>query len=232
MTMIFGFKFIDREDRKILATPGLRVVFEWLGDRWTNALEIADDSQMSQRERDERYWAFWSGDEVAANVTWLRVAEAIEGADNPRSIVSPVYQDFHWQANARGGCGMLLGQSGPHHFSAVLSASSTATTRIDFDIADRCREDVDALATTYQIAALASELIDAGPGHAAWDWTEKGRLDVWTLSGGVAVAEGGARGQRAQISASPDPSNQTHRIRYWWTWSPRTTDDRKEQKPR
>lgn len=222
MTMIFGFKFVDKDDRKILATPGVRLVFEWQGDRWTHALEVADEAKLTKAERERRYLDFWAEPErEASSVSWLRVADSIEDTGrDPRRVVSPVYQQFHWQEDA-GGRAFLLGQSGPHHFSAVFSSASTAHYRIDADIADRCREPIEALASTYQITPLAGELVEAETNQAEWSHPDRGRLALATFfHGGIAVAPGpGGAVQHAQVYATLKPGEPTQRLYHAWMWS-------------
>jgi hypothetical protein len=104
----------------------------------------------------------------------------------------------------------------------VISCASTLQYRIDVDIADRCRAPIDALASTYQINALAGELVEAEANHAEWEHPGRGRLALATFfHGGIAVSAGpGGAVQHAQVYATLKPGEPTQRLHHAWTWSP------------
>ncbi len=69
-------------------------------------------------------------------------------------VVSPAYQQIHLEQDKAKGVvrAFLVGQSGPHHFSAAFEvAERPHGAVIDVDVADRCRAPVEYLAATYAI---------------------------------------------------------------------------------
>ncbi len=73
-------------------------------------------------------------------------------------VVSPAYQQLQFQEDGRAVQALLVGQSGPHHFSAVFAVeerdvSTAGRPRSTVDVADRCRGPVEALASTYTVDA-------------------------------------------------------------------------------
>ncbi len=114
---------------------------------------------------------------------------SIEGdpeRDDPTRVISPAYQQLQFQTDGPKIIqALLVGQSGPHHFSAVFAMEEAGKPDhvlwpdgafggiyIGIDVADRCREPVDALASTYNVAATSSNLVGAPIRaffSAAWD---------------------------------------------------------------
>ncbi len=69
-------------------------------------------------------------------------------------VVSPTYQQIHLEQDKAKGVvrAFLVGQSGPHHFSAAFEvAERPHGAVIDVDVADRCRAPVEYLAATYAV---------------------------------------------------------------------------------
>ncbi|HEV3168655.1 MAG TPA: hypothetical protein VGZ22_31910 [Isosphaeraceae bacterium] len=147
-------QFEATEDRRAIVTPALRLVFRWTEDRWTHEIQVRRDDG------------------------WFTLAESIEAdrdRDDPARVVSPAYQQFHHQQDDAGIQAMLLGQSGPHHFSAVFSVKEVEDgTEVCVDLADRCRAEIEALACTYQVRATSSELAEADPERVVWrpEWAQ------------------------------------------------------------
>jgi hypothetical protein len=185
----------DRDDRKAVILDDFRLDFAWVGDRWAHALQ------------------------TRAGPDWSPLARAVEGSvngDDPTHVVGPAYQQFHWQAD--GGRAMLLGQSGPHHFSAVFAVRRDGgAIVVDVELADRCRAAVAALACTYTVESPPAELVEAESGHASWERSGSGRLTFEAIAPArVAVAEAGRHRTRVQAVAALDPTGQTHRCSYRW----------------
>ncbi len=190
-------------DRRILATGSLRLAFHWAGDRWAHSLEgrRPDDS------------------------TWL-LARTIEGdpaRDDPARVVSPAYQQLEFQADGPRWLALLVGQSGPHHFSAVFAVEEASDrSRISIDVADRCRKPVEALACTYQVEAPVEDIAAADPGSMAWD-VGGARLTLAAEPPAlVGTAEGGRLGTMAQALAGLSTDGPTRRCVYSWSWTAST----------
>jgi hypothetical protein len=200
------FKFRTGEDRQTILTPGLRLTFLRVGERWSHALAVGAG--------DQRLLAG-----IAATV------EGEPARDNPARVISPAYQDVQPHFNEGEVCALLTGQSIPHHFSAVVTARRVGpSVEIAVDIADRCRAPVEVLAATYLVQLGSSDLIDAGTDCIVWggDALGRGRLE-FTTSGGVgsvALAEAGRRATRVQALARLDPTTYTQRLFYSWRWTP------------
>jgi hypothetical protein len=186
-------------DSRSIEAGDFRLVFRWLGHSWTHWIEFGGQ---------------------------LRVlALALEGdpdRDHPARVVSPAYQQIHFQAEGSTWQALLVGQSGPHHFSAVFDFEDRepGEVRIGVDIADRCRGPIEALASTYTVDARSDELVDASPSRAAWDFGP-GRLTFAATSPAqVALAEAGRRATQIQALAGLDSGLATHRLAYTWHWNP------------
>ncbi len=157
------------------------------------------------------------------------VEPLVDRQDHDR-IINPTYQQIHLDRDAKGGVrAMLVGQAGPHHFSAVFHVHEDAGgATIDVDVADRCLRPIHALAATYAVDAS----------HGQWgsvnvtdpDGQEHTNI-VLDASNPVChlVFEVDLPGQatleaanlariRVQALAKLDPSQQTHRFRYRWNW--------------
>jgi hypothetical protein len=194
------------EDRRTLVAPGLTVAFARSGDRWIHALWVGDDGETPAL--------------VATSV------ESEPGRDDPRRVVSPVYQEIQPHPVAHGECALLTGQSTPHHFSAVVTAASDGDDAVvTVDVADRCRGSIEVLAATYLVPFGSSDLSDADSEHVAWERGAlgRGRLEFRALGETeVVLAEAGRRGTRVQALARLVPSTHTHRLLYSWRWTPST----------
>jgi hypothetical protein len=198
-----GFQFEEAEHRGVLSAPGLRLSFSRVGDRWTHVLEVGD------------------GDGA------LAVASAVEGdpdRDDPARVVSPSYQEIRPHAFDGGVRALLTGQSSPHHFSAVVTARRDGEgVAVEFDVADRCRRPVAALAGTYLVRLGSGALVDASPGRIVWggDVLGSGRLEFSAEGpGSVSLGEAGRRAARVQAIALVVPITFTHRFVYRWRWTP------------
>lgn len=191
--MIATPRLDDEDDRKSVVLSGLRVEFLWVEDRWSHALKVGEDR---------------------------RIVLSVEGGDDPSRVVSPAYQQFHWHED--GGEAMLIGQSGPHTFSAVFRLSaSEAGAVLSVDLADRCREPVNALACTYVADLNSGNLDSADSASIVWSLGEPaGRLSLDSEgSTTLSLAEAGRRGTQVQALGAIDPEALTHRLAYRWSWT-------------
>ena len=153
----------ESDDEKSIVTPGLRLRFRWVGDRWTHAIDLGPGPELDDG------WP-WSINPKMGQ--WITIAEAIEwkfSPDEPGKVSSPVFQDLQFHQDENATYALLVGQAGPHHFSASFRVWDEFEARenridisnglegyfpsIDIDIADRCALPLVELASTYQIHA-------------------------------------------------------------------------------
>ena len=194
-----GFQFEEAEDRRVLVVSGLRLIFSKAGARWSHALAIGDGREP--------------------------VAASFEGdphRDSPTRVVSPAYQEIQPHDVEGGARWLLTGQSSPHHFSAVVTVRAIEDAiAIEFDVADRCRAPIEALAATYQLPLGPGALIDASSERIVWQANAWGKLEFSAGPGtSFALAEAGRQATRVQALARLVPTAFTHRLIYHWRWSP------------
>jgi len=209
-------ELVHDDDHQTIVAGDLRLAFRWSGDRWTHDLE-------HRGPRDPRPIA-WSFETTA------------EHAD-PSRVVSPAFQQLSFQeAGPDRIRALLVGQSGRHHFSAVFEVHERRFERhedcpypedpyaidITIEVADRCRDPVESLASTYRVAASSSDLSDdllvSGPKEMAWDLGPNRLVFVAGDPAQVAFAEDGRRATRVQAIAAISPGLATHRWTYYWQW--------------
>ena len=174
----------------------------WTGDRWTHA--------------------FWLGP-ATLGLCAVRAVEADPDPVDPARVISPVYQEVEFERGVDRMGALLLGQAGPHHFSAVFAVwEGPSEDGIEVDVADRCRYGPAVLGCTYEIEPDAGLLADAGPARVAWD-VAGGRLALEAREPDrLTLAEAGARAYRVQVLAAVDPASHTQRCAYRWRWTPVT----------
>jgi hypothetical protein len=196
----------ESDGRIIMSAGDFSIVFDQTGDRWTHHIEVG---------------------RLVPQVNWQAVESAPE-RDAPARITSPVYQEIHRheRAGPEGMCCLLTGLVFHHHFSAVASLSADAaqpeTLRLEFDIADRCRIEVETLAATYLVTLDSGELADADSHRIVWSGGKLGeaRLEFLALPPAtLALAEAGRQATRVQAVALIEPATFTHRLRYSWRWT-------------
>jgi hypothetical protein len=118
---------------------------------------------------------------------------------------------------------MLVGQSGPHHFSAVFSFRiEPGSSAVTVEVADRCLAPLQALASTFLVDLPSGNLADAGPSKVLWSLASPpGTLALAAGDGSqIALAEAGRRATRAQAHATVDPGRSTQHYVYQWRWAP------------
>ena len=165
-----------------------------------------------------------------ASIPRLSSVEATTPQTDHGRVISPTYQQIHLDRTESGVVrALLVGQAGPHHFSASFEVEEDPSgASVAVDVADRCHSPVLALAATYaverspgswgRIAVTGSTdedqtnlVLDAAnpvchlifsvdpPGHHQLHEDSHGRI-------------------QAQALANVDLNNQTHRFRYHWRW--------------
>jgi hypothetical protein len=194
-------ELLEDGDSKVIVGSQIRLIFHWTGERWIHSIGHGKASQPASRI----------------------LAVSFEGdstCEDPSRVISPVYQQLHFQGEGAQRQALLVGQSGPHHFSAVLTFEERegGDVSIDVDVADRCRGVVESLAATYTIDARSDDLLDADRSMAVWDF-EAGRLTFAAVSEAqFSLVEAGRRATQIQVLAPTRSTSSTHRIRYQWHW--------------
>jgi hypothetical protein len=189
---------VQTDDELTFVAPPLRLTFRWDGRRWSHELAV-------------------SGRTVASSLEWE------PGRDDPARVISPSYQQLSFQESEGGRQGLLVGQWGHHHGSAVFGVNEAASgVVVDVDVAVRSRAPLLALASTYLVDLTSSDLTDAGPSSVVWEfapapaggWLRFEADEPWR----VGLAEAGRRATRVQATAEVAPTTATHRLRYRWNW--------------
>jgi hypothetical protein len=183
----------------LIATAALRLKFLWMKDRWVHHIEVKGPGE------------------------WTDVAHPLEsdpGRDDPRRVVSPTYQQIELPGGSDPPTVMLLGQFGPHHFSAVFAIREAARwSEVHVDVADRCRAPVEVLASTYLLSLPAGTLVDAAADRIEWaiDPPQAATLRLEAGRGVLlSLAESGRQGMTAQAHTRVDAKQNTHRLTYSW----------------
>ena len=193
--------FVETPESRSITLPGLRLDFTWLEDRWTHALTVAR-----------------AGD----GPSLVRAVEGDAERDDSARVVSPAYQQIHLHEEGGVPMVLLVGQSGPHHFSASFAVRSLLDAiAVEVDVADRCRAEVAALACTYVVEATSGDLQDADSARASWSVPGFGGLAFEVEPpGSSTLGEAGRRGTQVQAAARIEPGASTHRCRYTWRFAP------------
>ncbi len=198
-------ELVRGDDVYAIASSRFRLSFVRDGDRWGSLHRRRDRCRLATRRR------------------------SIEGGDDPTRVVSPAYQEIQLRDDAGSRPAFLIGQSGPHHFSAVFTVRETPeAATVEVDLADRCREEVESLGCTYGVDRASGGPIVNDPEQLDWG-LGTGRL----VPGGPradppALDESWRASTRARV-ASPDRSVESHgsACLYRWRWSigPRLTEN-------
>jgi hypothetical protein len=195
----------ETSDRVEMCADDVRVAFERTGALWTHSVTVSVGGET------------------------LEIATSLESdpdRDDPRRVVSPVYQEVHRHpGDAESELRLLLtGTLFGHHFSTVATLQIVENKRdeltFDLDIADRCRSVVESLAATYTVRLGTGSLADASRERAVWTGVGGGRLELLAVAPStLVVAEAGRNATRAQVLATIDPASHTHRLHYRWRWA-------------
>jgi hypothetical protein len=185
----------ERGDSRAVVTPRLTLMFSWTGDRWSHTLELPGSVVVRSVESDPQ-----------------------RESEEPGRVLSPAYQQVHFQRNGPSVHALLVGEAGPHRFSASFRVEESGNgTIVEVDVADRCRKPVEALACTYTLSLTSSDLGDADPSRIVW---ERGGERLTFESAGppslLTMAEAGRSATRVQAAASIDPERATRRWAYRW----------------
>ncbi len=187
----------DGEDVRAIATPDLRLVFRWAGDRWTHSLEV-------------RYPSGW---EV--------VAEAVDsepGHEDPSEVIGPVFQEIFPQRDGPSAEILAVGRSGSHYFSAVFRLSEQPLTsqpgtrsRLKVDVSDRSSLETIAGGSTYLVHARSPRNAPLRSGVAYWTRVEAGRDITAVLmsldeDGRIDLGEGPRDAIRARVVGKRQPN--------------------------
>jgi hypothetical protein len=189
---------VESESGWSLRTASLRLEFQWQRDRWIHILQLL-------------------GGERA-----LPVASSFEhdpDRDEPTRVVSPTFQEIQFREDAPEL--FLLGRSGPHHFSAVVAVWDGDDTSVEVDVADRCREPMESLASTYTVALTAGELRHADTAVVSWAPSAFPGRELCLEGLGrtaISLGEGTRSSLRIQASAPAEQSSFTHRCQFRWVW--------------
>ncbi len=184
--------------QEVIVAPCLRLRFSWVGDHWKQEMVSV-------------------GDSVGVPMIWSVEANNTLG-DHSR-VVSPTYQQIDVRMADSVARALLVGQAGPHHFSAAVEVSEAANgVVVDVDVADRCREPVEALAATYVMENAAGQLHQGGAGGLVWDHATHHLIFEADPPTRVLAASHGFGSLQVQALATIDPAARTHRFRYRWRW--------------
>jgi hypothetical protein len=182
--------------QEAIRTHCLTLRFFWVGDHWKHELVS-------------------TGDSASLPLVWS--VEGGASAQEPTRVVSPTYQQIDRAGDVARA--LLVGQSGPHHFSASFEVEEhSGGVSIAVDVADRCLGPVEALAATYQVEASAGQL-DFDDGVILELRHPSARLRFQAEPPAQALADEAGMGVvRLQALAGLDPNSRTHRLRYRWIW--------------
>jgi len=181
-----------------IITSCLQLRFEWMSDHWKH--EIVSTGHCASIPR---VWSLEGG----------------HALDDPTRVSGPMYQQIDVRRDPSGiARALLVGQAGPHHFSASFTVKEEADgVLIDVEVADRCPEKVEALAVTYLIEASGADLHDfAGPTTLTWNNPDSRLVFAAESPAQVAATEAILGSIRIQALAAIDPLLKTHRFRYSW----------------
>ncbi len=164
------------DDEQVIVLPELSVRFRRQGYRWTYAIEAGTDPCVT----------------IAKPVEWDTAG------DDPTRVISPVYQEIHFQGG--GDEALLVGMAGSHYFSASVRGSHSlkyvyehgtvfgyAESEFEFDIASRCSTRTDVIECNFEILIPPADYhfgnskdAEASQGFVN-DWRDS---LVWLLPGG------------------------------------------------
>lgn len=193
------------DEYSAMTTERFRVYFQWAADRWCHTLDLR------------------------LNDSWTPVARSVEGnseRDGNERVVSPAFQQLQIQHAGAGAQALLVGQSGPHHFSGVFQVRELDGAVVaEVDIVDRCRAVVTALASTYRVELDSGALEHADSSGIIWHRPEWGNRRLLFLPWGpketparIALAEAGRGAMQVQAELAINEPGPTQRWFYQWRW--------------
>ena len=201
-----------------IITSCFQLRFSWHEDRWRHEIVSTGPAESLPR---------------------VSAVEAFTDRDEHHRVVSPTYQQIHLEEDRARQIvrAFLVGQAGPHHFSAVFEAAERPHGAvIDVDAADRCRTPVEYLAATYLVepssGAWTSETHAQSDPDSVFDPAVAARTAIVLTceyphsrlvfeadAPGRHIAEEAGHGSvHLQALARTHPVEQTHRFRYRWRW--------------
>ena len=193
-------KLDESDDRPAILAPGFRLSFFWMGDRWSHSIDIEHDSRFQQ------------------------IAVPIEGQVDAGRILSPALQQLQFQHrddNPDVIQALLVGQSGAHHFSVVFTVHEMqGSVCLSVEVADRCRLEVHALASTYVVDLPSSQIIDANTTGVSWSLPTPSSTLLSFESIAPArtdLREAGRRACQVQVSPQIYAVQPNHCWAYRWT---------------
>jgi hypothetical protein len=148
-----------------------------------------------------------------------------------RRIRNPEFQEIvpHdlSRAPAPGVCALLTGSYLNHHFSAVYSlyrdAAEPTSVILEVDLADRCRDAVEALAVTYEIGdvGVAARRPRRCDDRLTWqlEAPDGEFLELRAFPPSAIVEAKASSTATVSVAASIDPGLYTHRLHYCWRWA-------------
>jgi hypothetical protein len=198
-------KYRIEEDGDVYRIVGrhLGLDFAHVGDRWHHCLMISRHP-FGPRE------------------LFARPQEGDELRDSPSRVLSPVFQELQLQIDAEGRAqALVLGRSGPHHFSAAFLLDEVdEKERLSVDVADRCREPVECLASTYVMLWGSGDLTTSDESSINW----LRRSFMLTFAAGpstrLGMAETGRHAVLVQALPCKIDASPSRRWQYSWTLTP------------
>ncbi len=194
--------FENSGDLRTIVGPDFALIFERADDRWTHSIAV-------------------SASPGAPRETIARAIEWAHDRDDPTRVVSPVFQELHFQNHSDGTPqALLVGMSGRHHFSAVFSLVERAEgSTLSVDVADRAPSDVVALASTYAVMLHSGDLEGCDESMICWSISDRRLRFQAVASARVGLAEAGRRATRVQVGIDANSSTPTRRWQYSWDFS-------------
>ncbi|MEW4567263.1 hypothetical protein AB1L88_05290 [Tautonia sp. JC769] len=194
-------KLDESDERRAILAPGFRLSFTWTGDRWAHSLDVAHDAQFRQ------------------------IATSLEGEADEGRIVSPALQQLQFQqAHEHPEIlqALLVGLSGAHHFSVVFTVQETRDLIcVSVEVADRCRLDLQALASTYAVDLPSSQIVEADTAGVSWSLPSSPNAPLRFESVAPArtdLREAGRRGCQIQACPAVVSGLSTHCWAYRWVF--------------
>jgi hypothetical protein len=141
-------KLDESDERHAIHASGFRLSFFWVDDRWSHSIDVEQDSRFQQ------------------------IAVSLEGEADAGRIISPALQQLqiqHPHDDPEVLQALLVGLSGAHHFSVVFTVRERQdSVCLSVEVADRCRLELSALASTYVVDLPSSQIVDASTTGVSW----------------------------------------------------------------